>query len=303
MIASVRAHPLVCGRPEFTDGWLPRPVREELGGGGDTAWPAAAPFQATRTATTVPGPAGVTPAAPGPAFPGPGTGSGGAGAWPDIPAPAPAPAPPSVPVAAPASAPGQGRGRPGRGRRLPLLPILLVTGTLLAAAGAVYYLDIPTGGAPSTGGSPVTGPAASASASVSAGATPGSLPPDPAAAYLPGYTKAELTAPDSAYEFDLKAGKVVPAETADWYLARDGRALAPSEESDSFVSDSGELTVAACLHGIETRPAAALPFTALAKARPFCVRGPDRSEIAIVRLVGAPADDSTTIVVDQDRRS
>ncbi|WP_327256768.1 hypothetical protein [Streptomyces sp. NBC_01244] len=188
-----------------------------------------------------------------------------------------------------------------------------MTGTLLAAAGAVYYLDVPTSGAPSTGGSPVTGPTASASASMSAsasasasataGATPGPLPPDPAAAYLPGYTKARLTAPDSAYEFDLKEGKVVPAETAEWYLARDGRALAPSEESDSFVSDSGELTVAACLHGIETRPAAALPFAALAKARPFCVRSPDRSDIAIVRLVEAPADDSATILVDQYRRS
>lgn len=69
------------------------------------------------------------------------------------------------------------------------------------------------------------------------------------------------------------------------------------------MSDSGELTVAACLHGIETRPAAALPFAALAKARPFCVRSPDRSDIAIVRLVEAPADDSATILVDQYRRS
>ncbi|MFD6886736.1 serine/threonine-protein kinase [Streptomyces sp. NPDC059957] len=308
VIASVRAHPLVCGRPEFTDGWLPRPVREEFGGGGDAARPPApAPFQATRTATALAGPAGVAPAgpgpgAPGPAVPGPGTGSG---AWPDAPAPAPVPAPSPTPT--PAPVPGQGRRGPGRGRRLPRLPVLIVTCTLLAA-GAVYYLDVPTGGAPGTGGSPVTGPTASASASVSASASatattaPGPTPADPAAAYVPAYTKAELTAPDSAYEFDLRAGKVVPAETAAWYLARDGRALVPSEESDSFVSDSSELTVAACLHGIETRPAADLPFTALAKARPFCVRSPDRTGIAIVRLVEAPADDSATILVDQYRR-
>ncbi|MFJ7272455.1 hypothetical protein ACIQV3_38490 [Streptomyces sp. NPDC099050] len=96
---------------------------------------------------------------------------------------------------------------------------------------------------------------------------------------------------------------MVPAETAAWYLARDGQSLVPSEDSDSFVSDTGELTVAACLQGIETRPAADLPLAALAKARPFCVRSPDRNEVAIVRLVEAPADDSATILVDQYRRS
>ncbi|MFF3209287.1 serine/threonine-protein kinase [Streptomyces sp. NPDC002886] len=302
VIASVRAHPLVCGHPEFTDGWLPRPVREEIGGGaagtgtggggsgglggsgGDTAWPAPPPFQATRTATALPDAAGVTPHSPGTAFPGPRTGSE---ARPDGQA---APAPVPVPA------------RPARRRRLPLLPTLLVAGTLLAAAGAFYYLDDPAGEARNTGGpSPVTGPTTSASAS----ATPpsGSAAPDPAAAYLPGYTKARLTAPDSGYEFDLKAGKVAPAETAAWYLARDGQSLVPSEDSDSFVSDTGELTVAACLQGIETRPAADLPLAALAKARPFCVRSPDRSEVAIVRLVEAPADDSATVLVDQYRRS
>ncbi|WP_326592750.1 hypothetical protein [Streptomyces sp. NBC_01294] len=93
------------------------------------------------------------------------------------------------------------------------------------------------------------------------------------------------------------------AETATWYLARDGQAFVPSEESDAFVADGGELTAADCVHGIETRPAAALPFGGLAKARPFCVSSPDRSEIAIVRLVEAAADGSVTITVDQYRRS
>ncbi|MFI5762460.1 serine/threonine-protein kinase [Streptomyces sp. NPDC051563] len=272
VIASVRAHPLVCGQPEFADGWLPRPVREELG--GDTVRPAPAPepFQATRTATAVPGRAGVTPA-----FPAPGSPAGAA-----------APAPPSAPA-------------PGRGRRLPVRPALLVVGALLAAAGTVYYLDTPAGEAPSTGAPPAD-PKASASARPTP--TAGAPSADPAAAYLPGYAQARLTAPDSGYEFDLKAGKVVPAESAAWYLAHDGRSLLPSEESDSFVSDagSGELSVAACLEGIETRPAAALPFAGLAKSRPFCVRSPDRSELAIVRLAEAPADGSVTILVDQYRR-
>lgn len=34
LIAAVHAHPLVGPRPEFTDGWLPRPVLEEVGGRG-----------------------------------------------------------------------------------------------------------------------------------------------------------------------------------------------------------------------------------------------------------------------------
>ncbi|MFD3940099.1 hypothetical protein ACFWSF_37365 [Streptomyces sp. NPDC058611] len=57
------------------------------------------------------------------------------------------------------------------------------------------------------------------------------------------------------------------------------------------------------MRGIETRPSATLPFAALAKARPFCVRSPDRSEVAIVRLVEAAADGSVTITADQFRRN
>ncbi|MFE4632709.1 protein kinase [Streptomyces sp. NPDC056773] len=364
LIASVRAHPLVCGQPEFTDGWLPRPVREELGRagvgvgmdmggtGGDTARPAPPPFQATRTATAHPGPALAAPPSPGPGTH-PGTWPGGrtpvpaqapgpaqtpipAQTPPPAPYPAPAPGPASGPApesvpgpgsaygpasgsepgpgsaygpasgSEPGSAPGPGRGRTGRGRRLPVLPALLAAGALLATAGAVYYLDAPADGGPATtpSGTPASAPASAAASGPATAPTAPTTPPDAAAAYLPGYAKAELTAPDSGYEFDLKAGKVAPVETAAWYLARDGQALVPSEESDSFVSDSGELTVAACLHGIETRPAAALPLSALAKARPFCVRSPDRGEIAIVRLVeAAPDEDSATILVDQYRRN
>ncbi|THA82582.1 hypothetical protein [Streptomyces sp. A0592] len=172
-----------------------------------------------------------------------------------------------------------------------------VAATLLACAAAVYYLDGPAEGEGGPGGSSATPsgpPAASAPADPSASASAG---------YVPGYARAELTAPDSGYEFDLKAGKVVAAETATWYLARDGRAFLPSEDSDAFVAEGGELTVADCLRGIETRPASALPFGALARSRPFCVRSPDRGEIAIVRLVAASADGSVTIAADQYRRT
>ncbi|MFD9516599.1 protein kinase [Streptomyces sp. NPDC059979] len=325
LIASVHAHPVVGSRPEFTDGWLPRPVRDEVGGRDGAARPAAAYLRATGAAAVHPGPAVGVPAAPpasapagadscaptaaaayrAPARPEPvPTPAGTAPASVQGPVPPPTQVAPPVPVPVPvsatatatdpapasvsveAAAPGSGHRASRHGpRRLPAVALAVVA-TLLACAGAVYYLDDPDG----EGMGPDAGPAAR------------SAPPT-APAFLPGYANAELTAPDSGYEFDLKAGKVVAAETATWYLARDGQAFVPSEESDAFVADGGELTAADCVHGIETRPAAALPFGGLAKARPFCVRSPDRSEIAIVRLVEAAADGSVTITVDQYRRS
>ncbi|MFH9800325.1 serine/threonine-protein kinase [Streptomyces virginiae] len=297
LIASVHTHPEVGPRPEFTEGWLPGPVREEVGGPvgagpsapvHDRATGAArpadglhAPTVAEVAALAKPGPAAPGPAAPGPAKP--------------------VPAGPAVPLA-PAGGSRSGRRTPGRGRRLLPTTAVAVAATLLACAGAVYYLDGPAGDEAGPGGrsaTPSDPPAASGSTSASR--SPSAA--ESASGYVPGYVRAELTAPDSGYEFDLKAGKVVAAETAAWYLARDGRAFLPSEDSDAFVAEAGDLTVAACVRGIETRPAAALPFGALGKERPFCVRSPDRGEIAIVRLVEAGADGSVTIVADQYRRS
>ncbi|MFD9081297.1 serine/threonine-protein kinase [Streptomyces erythrochromogenes] len=304
LIASVHAHPEVGPRPEFTDGWLPGPVGDEVGGRSDAGPPAPVHARATRSAPAAragggpylptlaeaagPGSAQAAPQMPARATP--------AAAAPAVPAAPAAPAVPAVPAApaAPPREPGSGRRAPGRGRRRLPTAAAAVVATLLACAAAVYYLDGPAGDEAAPDGNTATPsgpPAASASA------------PAAASGYVPGYARAELTAPDSGYEFDLKAGKVVAAETATWYLARDGRAFLPSEDSDAFVAEAGELTVADCVRGIETRPASALPFGALAKARPFCVRSPDRGEIAIVRLVEASADGSVTIVADQYRRS
>ncbi|MEV7445407.1 serine/threonine-protein kinase [Streptomyces sp. NPDC091204] len=269
LMASVHAHPEVGPRPEFTDGWLPRPVREEVAGPGDTARTGVAHLRTADIPVPVRVPMRVA---------------------------APDPAPVPVPVGAPA--PGARR-RAARRGRLPAVALAVVA-TLLACGGAGYYLDGPV----DRGGEPDAGPAAGSTAPAGGGSTPSAGAPTPPSgpAYLPGYAKAQLTAPDSGYEFDLGAGKVVPAETAAWYLARDGQAFLPSEDSDAFVADGAALTPADCVRGIESRPAAALPFGTLAKARPFCVRSPDRSEIAIVRLVAAPADGSVTIAVDQYRQ-
>lgn len=64
LIASVHAHPVVGSRPEFTDGWLPSPVRDEVGGRDGAARPAAAYLRATGAASAHPGPAAGIPAAP-----------------------------------------------------------------------------------------------------------------------------------------------------------------------------------------------------------------------------------------------
>ncbi|MFJ6049763.1 serine/threonine-protein kinase [Streptomyces sp. NPDC092307] len=320
LIAAVHAHPLVGPRPEFTEGWLPRPVLEEVGGrvdagpaggSGSGAGHAAAGsaagaagvarpgapvpehLQATRAAAAYPasGPGGTMPYAPSPRptpLPSP-TPSLGPGPH-QAPAPGSAsasaatPPPGPVPNAAAPVPPARRDRRRGRSR----LPVVaLAAGALLACGGGAYWFGLPAeeGDAPTAG--PATGPSRPA-----------------VSAYVPGYPRTELTAPDSGYEFDLRAGKVVPVESAAWYLAHGSDAFLLSEESDAYVADgSGELTPDDCARGIETRPVTTLPFTSLAKERPFCVRSPDQRELAIVWLVEATSAGSVTIAVDHFRTS
>ncbi|MFD9478945.1 serine/threonine-protein kinase [Streptomyces nojiriensis] len=295
LIAAVHAHPLVGPRPEFTDGWLPRPVLEEVGGRTD-AGPAGEPAGSGPSAGSG-GPA--EPGRPGPpvpehlqatmaaaAYPAPGPGGtvsyapsqGPKPALNPVPAPAPAPAP-AAPV------PPARRDRRRDRSRLPV--VALAAAALLACGGGAYWFGFP----PEEGETPAAEP-------------PAGPPPSTASAYVPGYSQAELTAPDSGYEFDLRAGKVVPVETAAWYLARGSDAFLLSEESDAFAADgSGELTPDDCARGIETRPVTTLPFKTLTNERPFCVRSPDQREVAIVRLVEATSAGAVTIAVDHFRTS
>ncbi|MFJ7589646.1 serine/threonine-protein kinase [Streptomyces sp. NPDC097617] len=306
LIAAVQAHPLVGPRPQFTEGWLPRPVLAEVGGRKEPTDGPERPGAPGHREPSVPPVSCVPPvpehlqatmAAPGSAYPAPGPG----GTMPYAPAPipgstepaptapasaaAPAPVPAPAPAPAPASAPPRRDRRRDRSR-LPVIA-LAATATLLACGGAAYWFGFP----PEEGGA-AGGPAT------------GSPRPPTAFAYVPGYRQAELTAPDSGYEFDLRAGKVVPAESSPWYLARGSDAFVLSEESDAFVADgTGELTPDDCARGVETRPVTTLPFKALAHERPFCVRSPDQREVAIVRLVEADSAGSVTIAVDHFRKS
>ncbi|MFE2560036.1 serine/threonine-protein kinase [Streptomyces sp. NPDC059352] len=193
-------------------------------------------------------------------------------AQPTLVAPAAPVAPPPSPKAGIPVEPSSRRAR--KGRRRPLVTALVALVILVTAGGGVYLLDSPRRAPDPVGGSDADSGL--------------SLPS--AASYVPGNKEVELTSPDASYEFDLKAGKVVPADTAAWYLARDRSEFVLPEDSDAFVSTGGELGPADCVRGIDTEPVTRIVFTDLADERPFCVRSSDGKDLVIVRLIEAQAD-------------
>ncbi|WP_432113371.1 serine/threonine-protein kinase [Streptomyces sp. S1] len=261
LITAVHAHPLVGPRPEFTDGWLPRSIGGEVAGRTETA------------------------ERPGPGWePGSGSGSGselgfesglGLESGPvSLPvyaqATLTAPEPPSPPAGPGTPAvPSPRRAARRRGGRRPALMLLAAFAVLAALGGAVQLLA-PFREADGSGGGPV-----------------------PASSYVLG-DEVELTSPDATYEFDLKAGKVVPADTAAWYLARDASEFVLPEDSDAFVPTGYELGPADCVRGIETGPVTRVAYADLADERPFCVRSPDGLDLVVVRLVEARPDGPVT---------
>ncbi|MCX5379760.1 serine/threonine-protein kinase [Streptomyces sp. NBC_00091] len=167
-----------------------------------------------------------------------------------------------------------------RGRRPPVTA-LIAAAALVAAGGAAYYAAPPAYDVDDPGEQPA-----------------------PAAAFAAGYANAELTSPDPTYEFDLKAGKVVPADTATWYLARSQTGFVTPEDSDAFIAAGDELSPADCVRGVETQPVTTIAFSGLSGERPFCVRSADRKDVAIVRLIEAAAGGgSVTVEVSHHRRA
>ncbi|MFG3487893.1 protein kinase [Streptomyces sp. NPDC047972] len=293
LIAAVHAHPAVGPRPGFADDWLPHPVSADLA--GHAAGPEPAHVRPT-----------VTAAAFASRNPHPGTGAGpGRTGDAGTPPPSGTGTPPhggagASPAGSPERVPGSRRA-PRRGGRL-LVTVLVALLALVLGGAAVYYLDPP----PEDGADPAgaTG-APSARPPVTVGPQPSSAAPSPSGAtpYTPGYAGVELTSPDTTYEFDLKAGKVVPEETAAWYLARTDSAFVLSEESDAFIASGDELSPAECVRGIESEPVTTLNFAELADERPFCVRSADQKQIVIARLAeAADGGGAVTVVLDHHRR-
>ncbi|MFD0341169.1 serine/threonine-protein kinase [Streptomyces sp. NPDC127117] len=174
---------------------------------------------------------------------------------------------------------------------------VLAAAFLLALGGTAYYiLDHPKGTADDSSDSSGR-PHTPSPRPFSPSPSPSSEP-----AYVPDYSDAELTAPDPGYEFDLAAGKVVPTETAEWYLeVADGEFVLP-EDSGAFVASGYVLSPTDCVRGMETEPVTSLPFDELADERPFCLRSPDEKSIVIVRLVEAAPDEGPVTVVMSRRR-
>lgn len=280
LIDAVRAHPAVGAHPEFTDGWLPRGVVSEIATHVEQPERSGGPASAYGTGQHL-GPEQLH-AQPTRA------------AVPAAPTAIARPAPDSGDQTGPAPS------RARRGRRRWLV-VVLAAAFLLAIGGTSYYvLDHRRDtGRDASGGShgpssrpPTPSPRPSSS----------SPPPDPV--YVPDYSDAELTAPDPDYEFDLTAGKVVPAETATWYLEVAEGEFVLSEDSDAFVAAGYVLSPADCAKGIETEPVTTLPYDELADERPFCVRSPDEKSIVIVRLIEAvPGEGPVTVVMSRHRKS
>ncbi|MFB7340467.1 protein kinase [Streptomyces hydrogenans] len=283
LIAAVRAHPAVGPSPEFGADWLPGAVGRELPRRAER--PAA--VEPTRLDTPSPHDRPTQAAVPESrrhAAPGRAGEPGG----PVLPPPA-------------ASARGSRRG-PRRGRTALTAAVLLVAGIAVTAGalrltGGTEPDGSPPGGSVSDGSSPGgsasngSSPGGSASRGPAAGgAGAGAFRPD-------GYADVELTAPDDGYEFDLDTGKVVPAETASWYLAREGEAFVVPEDADAFVASGYALAPADCVRGLDTEPVTDLSFGELADERPFCLRSPDGRRIAVVRLVEATSGGGAVTVV------
>ncbi|MGW3394370.1 serine/threonine-protein kinase [Streptomyces hydrogenans] len=303
LIAAVRAHPAVGPRPEFGADWLPGAVGRELLRRAER--PAAA--EPTRLDTPSPSPH-ETPSPHHTLSP------HDRPTRLDTPSPHDRPTRTARPESRRHAAPGRAGG-PGApvlpppaagergGRRGPrrARTVLTAAAALLAAGLAVTAAVLllthgtepdgsPPGGSasrgPSAGGPSVSGPAPD-------GAGVGAFRPD-------GYADVELTAPDDGYEFDLDTGKVVPAETASWYLAREGDAFVVPEDADAFVASGYALGPADCVRGLDTEPVTDLSFGELADERPFCLRSPDGRRIAVVRLVeAAPGGGSVTVVASR----
>ncbi|MFE0132119.1 serine/threonine-protein kinase, partial [Streptomyces sp. NPDC059037] len=280
LIDAVRAHPAVAAHPEFTDGWLPRGVSSEIAAHGE--------------------PPGIAARGEAPGLAAHGELPGQVHAQPTL------AAMPATPVAVRPAPGGAGltgtAPRRARGGRRRWAVAALVAALFTALGGAAYYVV-------EQRKDNVTRDVADASDASGGSRPPSPRPPSPSSSpspkpgYVPDYSDAELTAPDPDYEFDLSAGKVVPAETATWYLeVADGEFVLP-EDSDAFVASGYVLSPDDCVRGIETEPVTTLPYDELADERPFCVRSPDEKSIVIVRLIEAvPGEGPVTVVMSRHRQ-
>ncbi|MGW6919157.1 serine/threonine-protein kinase [Kitasatospora sp. NPDC054939] len=288
LIEAARLHPATGGELRFSDDWLPQQVSTELRRHSELPItpPPADPCPDAPTALVLPAAEAVTALVPSAA--------------------APATRLESVPAGPAVGAAGGGArtGAPGRIART----VLLTAAALLAGAvGAFVVLDLDGSDDPEDFDDrhvAATAPSAPPSPGAPSAAPTAPTPAATVPGYTAVYTDRELTSPDHSFEFDLKAGKVAPQETAGWYLGRQAGEFYLPEDSRAHIAAGGSLGLPDCIRGVEARPAAALPFDALGPGRSFCVRAPGGRDFAVVRaLATAPDDGPVSIAVTYYRRS
>ncbi|MFF1343528.1 hypothetical protein ACFVYT_37795 [Streptomyces sp. NPDC058290] len=171
---------------------------------------------------------------------------------------------------------------------------------LLGAAGAFALLD------PDFGGDGYDEEAADPAGAVAG--EPTAVPTPARSVSAPGYTAVhtgtELVSPDQSYEFDVRAGRVVPRETVSWYVGRSATEFYVPESSDAYITQDGRRGLADCLKGIESQPVTELHFATLRAGRTFCLRAQDGRDVGIVTILTAgPGDGPVKVSVDYYRRN
>ncbi|MGV9270164.1 serine/threonine-protein kinase [Kitasatospora sp. NPDC003701] len=277
LIETARNHPATGDELRLADDWLPRRVRAEL-------------RRHTELPTTPPPPATALDPALDPAR-----------AAADAPTALVRPAPePTRLQPAP-----RGRRAATTARRGARTALLTTAALVVGAAGAFLLLDpeafddLDDQNVAATGSVAPTSPAPSTPSTPSASPEPTTIP-----GFTAVYTDLALTSPDHSYEFDLKTGKVAAQDTSTWYLGRHAGEFYIPEDSDAYVAPADRLTLPDCVKGIETQPAATLPFTLLRTDRSFCVRAQGGRDIALVRVLAtAPDDGAVKVSITYYRRS
>jgi len=325
IIETARNHPAVGGQLRFADDWLPTQVNTEITRRSDLPRTPPTPLPVpplTPPQPTAPPVAGPTP--PVGSFGAPPVGSFGAPPLGSFGAPQPPTEAPTAPVLGPpptaqlrqepsydtpAPAPVPAELRPQRkGVSWRTLLTVALAMALAGTVGGVVLVNqlgkddkgansgAVAGGTssgnpsdrarPSEEDSPAQDAASpSPSESESEAATDAPSGTAAPAKYTAVYTGTELSSPDNSYDFDIKAGKVIPQDTGKWYLGHGSNDFQIPSESDAYIAHGGRLTPAECSAAIDLQPVKELKFDDLPPGRAFCVRSRNTHDIAIVRVI------------------
>ncbi|MFG3056253.1 serine/threonine-protein kinase [Kitasatospora sp. NPDC048239] len=291
IIEAARNHPAVGGGLRFADDWLPTQVSTDITRRSDLpqhpptkASPDLVPTTAFPDLLALLDPPGSYSA------PQPGN---------EAPTALLPPSPPAV--ADPAVPTVDKPRRKGATRKTVLLTALVVA--VGGTVGGVLLSDkldrvlAATGSADDSPTASDTGPATSAPADE------GPTPTNPAspATYTAAYTGTILTAPDDSYDFDIKTGKLVPAESTRWSIGHSTNEFLIPPGSDASIAPNGRPTATECSAAIDLRPAMALGFADLPAGRAFCVRSSSTHDLAIVRVMTVTDNGPVKVSMDYYR--